>query len=64
MKRVMAELRSTEPNDGAPPAEPSWLERVSEKLGDSLAEPSPTHILIAILVVLCLLAAATAFVLG
>ena len=40
MKKAMAELRSTEPKDEAPPENATWLERIGEKIGDFLAEPS------------------------
>ena len=40
MNRAMAELRSTEPKDGAAPEDETWLERIGEKFGDFLAEPS------------------------
>ena len=64
MNRVMAELRSMEPKDEAPPADATWLERIGEKLGDFLAEPSAAQILIAILAVLLVLALALAVAVG
>jgi serine/threonine-protein kinase len=62
MKRVMAELRSMEPTDDAPDAGQTWLERLGEKLGDFLAEPSAGQILIVILLVLLVLVVALAYV--
>jgi hypothetical protein len=62
MKRVMAELRSMEPTDGAPDAGQTWLERFGEKFGDFLAEPSAGQILIAILLVVLVLALTLAYV--
>jgi serine/threonine-protein kinase len=55
MKRVMAELRSMKPNDEVPPEGPTWLERIGEKFGDFLAEPSAGQIVIAILLVVLVL---------
>jgi serine/threonine protein kinase len=60
MKRVMAEVRSAEPKDEASTAGASWLERIGEKIGDALAEPSAAQILIPILAVLLVLALALA----
>ena len=57
MKRAMAELRSTEANDEASSAVETWLERIGEKVGDALAEPSPGLILIAVLTVFLILVA-------
>jgi eukaryotic-like serine/threonine-protein kinase len=64
MNRVTAELRSTERKDEAPPAGATWLERLGEKLGDFLAEPSLAHILIAIMVVVLVLMLALAVAVG
>ena len=64
MNHVMTELRSTGPKDEAPRAGATWLERIGEKFGDFLAEPSPAQILIAILAVLLVLALAMAYALG
>ncbi len=57
MKRAMAELRSTESKDEARSAAATWLERIGEKVGDALAEPSAGQILIAILTVFLILVA-------
>jgi serine/threonine-protein kinase len=62
MKRVMAELRSMEPKDETADAGQTWLERLGEKLGDFLADPSAGQILIAILLVLLVLALAFVYV--
>src|SRR5262249_48746564 len=64
MNRVMADLKAMTPKGEEPAPETTWLERVSEKIGDSLAEPSAAQILIAILVVLLVLAAALAVAIG
>jgi len=64
MNRAMAELRSTEPNDEAPPAGATWLERIGEWFGDFLVEPSAAQILIALLLVLLVLALALAVAVG
>jgi serine/threonine-protein kinase len=64
MNRAMNELRSTATDDEALPEKPSWLERLGEKLGDSLAEPSAAQILIAILLLLLVLALAMALAVG
>jgi serine/threonine protein kinase len=64
MKRTMAELRSMEPKDGAPAEGATWLERIGEKLGDFLAEPSAAQLLIAFLAVLLVLALALAIAVG
>ena len=64
MNHVMTELRSTGQKDETPPAGATWLERIGEKFGDFLAEPSPAQILIAILAVLLVLALAMAVALG
>jgi serine/threonine protein kinase len=62
MKKVMAELRTMEPNEAATDQGESWLERLGEKFGDCLAEPSAGQILLVILGVLLLLGLALAFV--
>jgi serine/threonine protein kinase len=65
MKRAMAELRSTEAKDEAADAPATWLERIGEKVGDALADPSAGQILIAILLVFVILVAlAMAFAFG
>src|SRR5581483_7824325 len=40
MNRVMNELHSMGPKDEVPADTTTWLERLGEKLGDFLAEPS------------------------
>ena len=50
-----------EPKDEPAAADGTWLERLGEKIGDSLAEPSAGLILIGILAVLLVLALALAF---
>jgi eukaryotic-like serine/threonine-protein kinase len=64
MNRVMAELRSMNPEDEASHAGPTWFERIGEKLGDYLAEPTPGPIIIVGLVVLIILGLALAFAVG
>jgi serine/threonine protein kinase len=64
MNRVMAELRSMEPPDQMSDAGPAWLERIGEKLGDLLAEPSAGQIIIAILLVLGILVLGLAYAIG
>jgi hypothetical protein len=64
MNRVMAEVRSMTPKDEAASAGPTWLERIGEKFGDFVAEPSAGQILIVILLALLILAAALSFALG
>jgi len=64
MNRAMAELRSLEPKDEAPPAGATRLERIGEWFGDFLVEPSAAQILIAILAVLLVLALALAVAVG
>jgi serine/threonine protein kinase len=54
MNRAMAELQSTESEAEPPPVVVSWLSRLGEKLGDFLAEPTASPILV--LVVLAVLA--------
>ena len=63
MKREMAELRSAEPTDEAPTAVETWLERIGEKFGDFLAEPSALQILLAVLAVLVFLLLALGYAL-
>ena len=48
MNRAMAELRSTEPKREAPAEGETWLERIGEKFGDFLAEPSALQFLLAV----------------
>lgn len=55
MNRVMAELRSMNPDEESTEESVSRLESFGEKLGDCLAEPSAGLILIVILTVLLLL---------
>jgi eukaryotic-like serine/threonine-protein kinase len=57
MKRAMAELRASDAKDEAPPEGATWLERIGEKVGDALAEPSVGSVLIAILLVFLVLVA-------
>jgi serine/threonine protein kinase len=64
MNRVRAELETMAPKDDAPDAAESWLERLGEKIGDSLAEPSAGLILVGILAVFLVLALALAFAIG
>ncbi len=64
MKRALAELRSTEPKDGAPVSDETWIERLGEKVGDFLAEPSASQILTCVLLVLLVFALALALTLG
>jgi serine/threonine protein kinase len=64
MKRVQAELQTPVPKDDAPDAAEGWLERLGEKIGDSLAEPSAGLILVVILAVFTVLALALAFAIG
>ena len=64
MNRVMAELKTMAPKDDAPDAAGTWLERLGEKIGDSLAEPSAGLILVGILAVFLVLALALAFAIG
>jgi hypothetical protein len=64
MNRAMAELRSTEADHGAPSDGETWLERIGEKIGDFLAEPSAAQILICILVVVLVLTLALSLAVG
>ena len=62
MNRVMAELQTMDDEGRAGRRRPgTWLERIGEKIGDSLAEPSAGLILIGILAVFLVLALALAF---
>jgi serine/threonine protein kinase len=63
MKREMAELRSTDPKDKDAAEGETWLEKIGEKFGDFLAEPSALQILLAILAVLLVLLAALGYAL-
>jgi serine/threonine protein kinase len=63
MNRVMAELHSTDAKEEEPAAGETWLERIGEKVGDFLAEPSALSILLIILAVLIVLALALAYAL-
>jgi serine/threonine protein kinase len=64
MNRAMAELRSTESTDDAPSEDATWIEKIGEKIGDFLAEPSAAQILIVVLAVLLVLVLAFAYVAG
>jgi serine/threonine protein kinase len=64
MNRAMAELRAAPAEDKTPASRATWLERIGEKVGDALAEPSAAQILIAILAVLLVLALALAYAVG
>ena len=64
MNRAMAELRSTESNDEAPSVGETLLERIGEKIGEFLSEPSAGQIIICILLVILALAMAYIFVVG
>jgi hypothetical protein len=64
MKRVMAELRSMKPDGEVAPEGPTWLERIGEKFGDFLAEPSAGQIVIAILLVVLALTVVLVFAVG
>ena len=64
MKKTMTALGEMDGNDGPPSAVNAWLERIGEKIGDFLAEPSAGQIVICILLVLLVFAAAFAFLVG
>jgi eukaryotic-like serine/threonine-protein kinase len=64
MNRVMVEVRSMTPKDDAAPAGATWLERIGEKFGEFLTEPSAAQILIIILTVLLVLAVALSIAIG
>ncbi len=64
MNRVTAELHSMGPKDEEPTETATWLERIGEKIGDFLAEPSAGQIVIIILLVFLILALAMAAALG
>ena len=64
MNRVMAELRSMDPDDESSVSGASWVERLGERIGDHLAEPSSGLIAIGILAVLFILGLALAFAIG
>jgi len=64
MNRAMAERRSLELTHEASPDGATWLERIGEKLGDFLAEPSAAQIVIAVLAVVLVVALALAVALG
>ena len=55
MKRELAELQATDPRQKDATADETWLERLGEKLGDYLAEPSMLQILLVILGILLML---------
>jgi serine/threonine protein kinase len=65
MKKALAELRSADSaGDAAEPSSATWFERIGEKFGDFLAEPSAGQILIAVLVVLVIIVLAFGYALG
>ena len=64
MKKTMSALGEMDANDGAPSPVQTWFERIGEKVGDFLAEPSAGQIVICILLVLLAFAAAFAFLVG
>jgi eukaryotic-like serine/threonine-protein kinase len=64
MNRAMTELRSTDAKDEPPPLVETWLERVGEKIGEFLSEPSAGQIIICILLVLMALTLAFIFLVG
>ena len=64
MNRVMAELRSMEPDDQSPDSSESWYERLGERIGDHLAEPSSGLIAVVIVAVLLILGLALAYAVG
>jgi serine/threonine-protein kinase len=64
MKKAMAELRSEQSTEETPGGDTTWYERVGEKLGDFLAEPSAGQILIVILLVLLAIVAGFAYALS
>ena len=55
MKRELAELQATEPDQKDASADETWYERLGEKIGDYLAEPSMLQILLVVLGILMLL---------
>ncbi len=57
MNQVRAELRAMDPtaDEESEEAVSTWLERLGERIGDYLADPDPTHFLIAGTVILLLL---------
>ncbi len=63
MNRVMAELRSMDPSGETTAVDQAWYERIGEKFGDFLAEPSAGQIVIAVLAVVSILVLALAYVL-
>ncbi len=64
MKKTMTALGEMDANDPAPSAVQTWFERIGEKIGDFLAEPSAGQIVICILLVLLVFVAAFAFLVG
>ena len=64
MNKALAEMRSADPKTDAPSEDSTWLERLGEKFGDFLAEPSAGQILIVVLTVLLIVAMAFAFALA
>jgi hypothetical protein len=64
MKKALAELRSTDPAGDAAPESTTWFERIGEKFGDFLAEPSAGQILIAVMLVLLVIVLAFSFALA
>ena len=63
MNRAMAELRSTETEE-KPSVTETLLERIGEKIGEFLSEPSAGQIIICILLVVLALTLAFIFVAG
>ena len=64
MNKALAEMRSADSKTEAPSEDSTWLERLGEKFGDFLAEPSAGQILIVVLTVLLIVAMAFAFALA
>lgn len=64
MNRTMTELRQTEANEEPPPLVETWLERMGEKLGEFLSEPSAGQIIICVLLVLLALTLGFIFTAG
>ena len=64
MNRVMAELRSMEPKEESADPPQTWFERIGERLGDSLSEPSAGLILLGVFAVLLILGFAMAMAIG
>jgi serine/threonine protein kinase len=60
MKRAMSDIQTSDAKETSSSAVESWLERIGEKVGDFLSEPSAGQIVIVILLVLLVLVAAYA----